>query len=146
MNSWLSETDLSQLPEWQTALAVASQLEEAFARLELKQDREWLQTVLARVVVELRASITWAMDSESPSGLKRSSTDQLADYVVAADAARGSAVFASYCLDFMRAENLIDEEALGSLPNRLIELQRLFSALARRLRENPPLQKRFANN
>jgi hypothetical protein len=137
-------SDLKALPEWQAALDVADVLEVTCAGLKLDYDREWLRSVLMRVVSELRDSVIWVLEAGSTRA-DRSDTEARADFVVAADAARGSAVLASYCLDFMSGENLITQD-IGELSRHLLEVEAQLRSLAQRLRQSPPTRHRFAQN
>src|SRR5688500_16276884 len=102
MNAWTNEPgDEDTL--WREALDMASALEEPFDGLELAQDHEWLRYVLGRDVADLRAAvrhgIATKLEAHAQGGPERRS-----ELMVAADSVRGSAVFATYCLDFMRSQ------------------------------------------
>lgn len=120
-------------PEWRMAFEVARLVKETSQSLQLAADREWLQFVLGETAENMRNAVIWAATGD-PADESAPREHRRTELVVAADAARGDAVIASYCLDFMRSEELIDEELADSVRGRLNELEGRLNDLSRGLR------------
>jgi len=91
--------------EWRRALDVSERLMRTTSELELEPRREWLRQVMNEAASQLRAAVLWA----ASQGLTEEGVQRLRSHVVAADAARSDASLASYFLNFLSCEGLIDE-------------------------------------
>ena len=90
--------------EWRRALDVSERLISTTRELELEPRREWLRQVMNEAATQLRAAVLWA----AAQGVTEEGTQRLRSHVVAADAARSDASLASYFLNFLNREGLID--------------------------------------
>jgi hypothetical protein len=90
--------------EWRRALDVSERLISTTRELELDPRREWLRQVMNEAATQLRAAVLWA----AAQGVTEEGTRRLRSHVVAADAARSDASLASYFLNFLNREGLID--------------------------------------
>jgi len=89
--------------EWRRALEVSERLIKTTGELELEPRREWVRQVLKEAASQLRAAVLAASQGVTEEGVQR-----LRSHVVAADAARSDASLASYFLNFLNSEGLID--------------------------------------
>jgi hypothetical protein len=90
--------------EWRRALEVSERLMTTTSELELEPRREWLRQVMNEAASQLRAAVLWA----ASQGVTEQGVQRLRSHVVAADAARSDASLASYFLNFLNREGLID--------------------------------------
>lgn len=91
--------------EWRRALDVSERLIDTTSQLELEPRREWLRQVINEAASQLRAAVLWA----ASQGVTEEGVQRLRSHVIAADAARSDASLASYFLNFLKVEALIDE-------------------------------------
>ena len=75
------------------------------SELELEPRSEWLRQVMNEAASQLRAAVLWA----ASQGVTEQGVQRLRSHVVAADAARSDASLASYFLNFLSCEGLIDK-------------------------------------
>jgi len=90
--------------EWRRALEVSETLMRTTSELELEPRSEWLRQVMNEAAGQLRAAVLWA----AAQGVTEEGVQRLRSHVVAADAARSDASLASYFLNFLNREGLID--------------------------------------
>ena len=91
--------------EWRRALDVSERLMRTTSELELEPRREWLRQVMNEAASQLRAAVLWA----ASQGVTEEGVQRLRSHVVAADAARSDASLASYFLNYLGCEGLIDK-------------------------------------
>ena len=125
--------DYARHPEWRMAFDVAAIVKATSLALNLSSEHEWLRFVLIETADNMRNAVLWAAtgktdDESSSRGYRRT------ELVIAADAARGDAVIASYCLAFMRSQGLIDEGLADPVSERLDQLEDQLHQLAQDLR------------
>ncbi len=123
--------------EWRRALEASEKLIRTTSELELEPRREWLRQVIAEAASQLRAAVLWA----ASQGVAEEGVQRLRSHVVAADAARSDAALASYFLNFLSRERLIDEAKafeLESLPHETeVDMADLSRRLTRELGFDP---------
>jgi len=99
------------------------------SELELEPRREWLRQVMNEAATQLRAAVLWA----ASQGVTEDGVQRLRSHVVAADAARSDASLASYFLNFLKCEGLIDEAKAFEIESLLHETELDMAALSQRL-------------
>ena len=144
MQSWSGSNDYRDLPEWRQLASVSRRLKEASAALELTEDREWLRFVLGEIADQMTNTMRWAEDLKHRA--VGDDPDEYAVFIVPADAARSDVVVATYCLDFIIAEGLIDETKGTELRDQLNGLQKSLESLLTSLRNSQVQPSPFANN
>ena len=90
--------------EWRRALELSERLMTTTSELALEPRSEWLRQVMNEAASQLRAAVLWA----ASQGVTEQGVQRLRSHVVAADAARSDASLASYFLNFLNREGLID--------------------------------------
>src|SRR5215470_15230080 len=115
--------------EWRRALEVSERLIQTTRELELEPRSEWLRQVMNEAATQLRAAVLWA----ASQGVTEEGTQRLRSHVVAADAARSDASLASYFLNFLNSEGLVDEATALEVESRLRETERDMVELSQRL-------------
>jgi hypothetical protein len=144
MQSWRHPGDYRNLPEWNLLANASRQIKETSANLKLSEDREWLRFVLGEVADQMVSTIRWAEDiAQRTVG---DAPDEYAVYIVPYDAARSDVVVATYCLDFMLAEGLVDQASGTELRDSLKDLQKSLETLLQSLREGGLQTSSFSNN
>jgi hypothetical protein len=117
--------------EWRRALEVSERLIKTTGELELEPGREWLRQVMNEAASQLRAAVLWA----ASQGVTKEGVQRLRSHVVAADAARSDASLASYFLNFLNSEGLIDQAKALEVEALLHETELDMAALSQRLTE-----------
>jgi hypothetical protein len=115
--------------EWRRALEVSERLMRTTSELELEPRSEWLRQVMSEAASQLRAAVLWA----ASQGVTEEGVKRLRSHVVAADAARSDASLASYFLNFMNREGLIDEAKAVEVESLLHETEVDMAAMSQRL-------------
>jgi len=115
--------------EWRRALDVSEMLIKTASELELEPRREWLRQVINEAASQLRAAVLWA----ASQGITEEGMQRLRSHVVAADAARGDASLASYFLNFLNSEGLIDQAKAVEVESLLHATELEMADLSRRL-------------
>jgi hypothetical protein len=115
--------------EWRRALEVSERLMRTTSELELEPRSEWLRQVMNETASQLRAAVLWA----ASQGVTEEGVQRLRSHVVAADAARSDASLASYFLNFLNREGLIDEAKALEVESLLHETEVDMAAMSQRL-------------
>ena len=115
--------------EWRRALEASEQLIRTTRELELEPRREWVRQVMHEAASQLRAAVLWA----ASQGVTEEGVRRLRSHVVAADAARSDASLASYFLNFLNGEGLIDAAKAVEVESLLHATELDMAALSRRL-------------
>jgi hypothetical protein len=115
--------------EWRRALQASERLIRTTSELELEPGREWLRQVITEAAGQLRAAVLWA----ASQGVAEEGVQRLRSHVIAADAARGDASLASYFLNFLSGEGVIDEAKALEVESLLHETELDMAELSRRL-------------
>jgi len=119
--------------QWRRALDVADTVRATCQQLKLAPEQEWLRQVMTEAADQIRSAVLWA--ASSASAAEQPERHSLRPYVVAADATRSDAAMASYFLDFLRSERLINEGTAQRVGGQLLEIERGMELLSRRLRQ-----------
>jgi DNA-directed RNA polymerase specialized sigma54-like protein len=123
--------------EWRRALDVSERLMRTTSELELEPRTEWLRQVMNEAASQLRAAVLWA----ASQGLTEDGVQRVRSHVVAADAARSDASLASYFLNFLNREGLIEEakalEVESLLQQTEIDMAEMSQRLTRELGFDP---------
>ena len=120
---------LNSSGEWRRALEVSERLIRTTSELELEPRNEWLRQVMNEAASQLRAAVLWA----ASQGVTEEGVKRLRSHVVAADAARSDASLASYFLNFLNGEGLIEESKALEVESLLHETELNMAALSQRL-------------
>jgi len=115
--------------EWRRALEVSERLIRTTSELELEPRREWLRQVMNEAASQLRAAVLWA----ASQGVTEQGVQRQRSHVVAADAARSDVSLASYFLNFLNREGLIDEAKAFEVETLLHETEIEMAEMSRRL-------------
>ena len=115
--------------EWRRALEVSERLIRTTRELELEPRREWVRQVMNEAASQLRAAVLWA----ASQGVTEEGVQRLRSHVVAADAARSDASLASYFLNFLNREGLIDEATALEVESLLHQTELDMAAMSERL-------------
>ena len=115
--------------EWRRALEVSDRLIRTTSELELEPRREWLRQVMNEAATQLRAAVLWA----ASQGVTEQGIQRLRSHVVAADAARSDASLASYFLNFLNCEGLIEEAKALEVESLLHQTELDMAAMSQRL-------------
>jgi hypothetical protein len=115
--------------EWRRALEVSDRLMQTTRDLELEPRREWVRQVMNEAASQLRAAVLWA----AAQGVTEEGVQRLRSHVVAADAARSDASLASYFLNFLNGEGLIDKEKAFEVETLLHETEVDMANMSQRL-------------
>jgi hypothetical protein len=115
--------------EWRRALEVSERLMRTTRELELEPRSEWLRQVMNEAASQLRAAVLWA----ASQGVTEEGVHRLRSHVVAADAARSDASLASYFLNFLNCEGLIDEAKALEVESLLHQTELDMADMSRRL-------------
>jgi hypothetical protein len=115
--------------EWRRALEVSDRLISTTRELELEPRSEWLRQVMNEAASQLRAAVLWA----ASQGVTEQGVQRLRSHVVAADAARSDASLASYFLNFLNGEGLIDESKALEVESLLHQTELDMADMSRRL-------------
>src|SRR5215470_1501628 len=115
--------------EWRRALEVSERLIETTRELELEPRSEWLRQVMNEAASQLRAAVLWA----ASQGVTEEGVQRLRSHVVAADAARSDASLASYFLNFLNREGLIDQAKALEIESMLHETELDMDDMSQRL-------------
>lgn len=115
--------------EWRRALEVSERLISTTSELELEPRSEWLRQVMHEAASQLRAAVLWA----ASQGVTQEGVQRLRSHVVAADAARSDASLASYFLNFLNCEGLIDKAKALEVESLLHETELDMAAMSQRL-------------
>jgi hypothetical protein len=115
--------------EWRRALELSERLIRTTSELELEPRSEWLRQVLNEAATQLRAAVLWA----ASQGVTEEGVQRLRSHVVAADAARSDASLASYFLNFLNCEGLIETSKALEVESMLHETELDMADMSRRL-------------
>ncbi len=115
--------------EWRRALEVSDTLIRTTRELDLEPRSEWLRQVMNEAASQLRAAVLWA----ASQGVTEEGVQRLRSHVVAADAARSDASLASYFLNFLNREGLIDEAKAFEVESLLHETEVDMADMSQRL-------------
>lgn len=115
--------------EWRRALEVSDRLIRTTRELELGPRTEWLRQVIDEAASQLRAAVLWA----ASQGVTEEGVQRLRSHVVAADAARSDASLASYFLNFLNCEGLIDGAEAIEVERLLHQTELDMAAISERL-------------
>jgi hypothetical protein len=115
--------------EWRRALEVSETLIKTTSELELDPRREWVRQVMNEAASQLRAAVLWA----TSQGVTEEGVQRLRSHVVAADAARGDASLASYFLNFLNSEGLIDQARAREVESMLRQTELEMADMSQRL-------------
>ena len=115
--------------EWRRALEVSERLIKTTSELELEPRSEWLRQVMNEAASQLRAAVLWA----ASQGVTEEGARRLRSHVVAADAARSDASLASYFLNFLNGQGLIDKAQALEVESLLHETELDMAAMSERL-------------
>jgi hypothetical protein len=115
--------------EWRRALEVSDSLINTTRELELDPHTEWLRQVMHEAASQLRASVLWA----ASQGVADKGGHTLRAHVIAADAARSGASLASYFLNFLNNEGLIDHAKAFEVESLLHETEVDMAEMSRAL-------------
>jgi hypothetical protein len=115
--------------EWRRALEVSDRIIKTTGELELEPRSEWLRQVMNEAATQLRAAVLWA----ASQGVTEEGVQRLRSHVVAADAARSDASLASYFLNFMHREGLIDAAKAVEVESLLHATELEMAAISERL-------------
>ena len=123
--------------EWRRALEVSERLMRTTSELELEPRSEWLRQVMNEAASQLRAAVLWA----TSQGVTEEGVQRLRSHVVAADAACSDASLASYFLNFLRCEGLIEKAEALEIETLLhqteLDMQDMSQRLTRELGFDP---------
>jgi hypothetical protein len=128
-----SATVYSPGDEWRRALAVADAVRQLCQGLRLEPGSEWLRQVMTESADQMRAAVLWAASQRVPEDKSRGG---LRNLIVAADATRSDAALASYFLNFLHSEHLVEREDAEMVGARLQEVESGMDLLSRRLCED----------
>jgi hypothetical protein len=115
--------------EWRRALEVSEKLIRTTSELDLDPRSEWLRQVMNEAASQLRAAVLWA----ASQGVTEVGVQRLRSHVVAADAARSDASLASYFLNFLNREGLIDAATALEVESLLRQTELDMEDMSRRL-------------
>jgi len=135
MQSWPRKGDFQNLVEWGEVESVSALLKETIERLKLGPNEEWIQEVILEAAEELPRAIKEGQESE-----------YAAEFILGVSAARNSLVIASYCLRFLKAQELMDGPTADEVDWRLDQLEQKLSNLTERLRGSLRDQYKFSSN
>jgi endonuclease III-like uncharacterized protein len=111
--------DFRNIVEWEMVEDVSNTLKETIEDMHLTGDREWLAEVISHYVAE---------------------------YILGISAARNSLVIASYTMNFLKSQGLIETGKAEDIEQKLDDLEKALASLTQNLRKNLPNQWRFSNN
>jgi hypothetical protein len=125
----VEQQSLNTSGEWRRALEVSDRLIRTTGELELEPRSEWLRQVMNEAASQLRAAVLWAVSQ----GVTEEGVERLRSHVVAADAARSDASLASYFLNFLQGEGLIDGAKAQEVELLLRQTELEMAAISQRL-------------
>src|SRR5688572_25293230 len=127
--------DFRNIVEWEMVEDVSNMLRESIEDMHLTGDREWLAEVIKEAADVLPTSIIEGQQSK-----------YVAEYILGISAARNSLVIASYTMNFLKSQGLVDPAKAQDIEQKLDELEGALASLTQNLRRNLPNQWRFSNN
>jgi four helix bundle protein len=127
--------DFRNIVEWEMVEDVSNTLKETIEDMHLTGDREWLAEVIKEAADGLPTSIIEGQQSQ-----------YVAEYILGISAARNSLVIASYTMNFLKSQGLIDATKAEDIEQKLDDLEKALASLTQNLRKNLPNQWRFSNN
>ncbi len=135
MRQW-GKGDFQNLFEWQMVDSVSELLKKTCEEMKLGRDEEWILEVIRESARNLPGSIIEGQES-----------DYLAEYILGLSAARNALVIASYCLRFLKGQQLLEAEKADYVDGRLEELEDVLASVTDTLRSNLSSgQGQFSNN
>ncbi len=130
-----SSPDFEGLVEWKQVEGVSTLLRQTCEAAELAPEREWVLEVIREAANALPAAISEGQASE-----------YMAEFILGVSAARNCLVIASYCLDFLRGEGLMDAGTVEQVEGRMEELETVLASLTETLRRSLSSERRFSSN
>lgn len=135
MTGWQGGDNFRSSVDWAMVEGVSMLIKDTCDSLKLDKDREWICEVIKENAENLPTAIHEGQQSE-----------YVAEYILGISAARNSLVIVSYCFNFLKSQDLVEETVADNIEQRLEELESALDSLTQSLRRNLPNQWRFSNN